>query len=78
MVWHVRWNLWQGLHFFQTRYGDFFFFPIFSVGIRLVGVWEIFLRASVSYSTVSFVLLHLILVNVSVVQLFSLFSRSFN
>lgn len=27
----------------------FFLFPIFYVGIEFVGVWEIFIRASVSY-----------------------------
>lgn len=63
----VRWygvcgGFWQGLHFLKSG-TVIFFFSIFSVGIRLVGVWEIFLRASVLYSIVSFVLLHLILVH---------------
>lgn len=57
-------GFWQGLHFLKSgTVISFSFFPIFSVGIRLVGVWEIFLRASVLYSIVSFVLLHLILVH---------------
>lgn len=66
--------------FSQMRYGDFFF-PIFYVGIKFVGVWEIFIRASVSYYFISFVLLHLILAHniFSVVQFISfLISRSFS